>query len=145
MSSRDVVAMRPGLSSKGSSGTPGTLSMGTRKVPKIPSFFFVMTLKLPDVRFPVPIVIPLFVLEDLLESAAIAVNTFGFLQPLARRKMQCSTMRYKGFSGWDGELDIKAVLDATSMLIKGLRSCGRFTLLEVSEGSQGVSVTVRLV
>lgn len=145
MSSRDVVAMRAGLSSKGSSGTPGTRSMRKRRVPNIPSFFFVMTLKLPGVRFPIPVVIPLFVLEDLLESAAIAVNTFGFIHPLSRRKIQCSTMRYKGFSGWDEELDIKTVLDVTSKLIKGLRSCGRFTLLEVSDGSQSLSVTVRLV
>jgi hypothetical protein len=93
--------MRAGLSSKGSSGTPGTRSMRKRRVPNIPSFFFVMTLKLPGVRFPIPVVIPLFVLEDLLESAAIAVNTFGFIHPLSRRKIQCSTMRYKGFSGWD--------------------------------------------
>lgn len=134
-----------GLSATGRSGTSGRFSVHTRRMPKIPSFFFVMTLKLPGVRLPVPIAIPLFVLEDLLESAAIAINTFGFLHPSLRRKIQCSAMQYKGFSGWNGELDIKAVLDVMSELIRGLRSCGRFTLLEVSEGSQGVSVTVRLV
>ncbi|NLB72937.1 MAG: hypothetical protein GX795_02755 [Firmicutes bacterium] len=131
MSSRDVVPMPTGLSSKGCL--------------KIPSFFFVLTLKLPGVRIPIPVVIPLFVLEDLVESAAIASYTLGFLHPSLRRKMQCSTIRYKGFSGWNGELDIKAVLDATSELIRQLRSCGRFTLLEVSAGSEGVGVTVRLV
>jgi hypothetical protein len=145
MSSRDVVAMVTGLSSKGRSATPGKHSMCTRRAPRIPSLFFVITLKLPGIRLPVPIVIPLFVLEDLLESVAIAINTFGFLHPLLRRNIESSVIRHEGFSGWSGDLDIKAVLDTAAELVRGLRAYGRFTLLEVSDGSQGFSVTVRLV
>ena len=41
---------------------------------RIPSFFLVVTLKLPGTRFPVPIVLPLFVLDDLLESVDVVMG-----------------------------------------------------------------------
>ena len=145
MSSRDVVVLLIGQTVAGGSGAPVGLRKRTRGAPRVPSFFLLLTLKLPDMRFYVPIVIPLFVLEDLLESASIAIGVLGFLFPSAKRKIQHSAKGCKGLSRWDEEFDIMAVSEVMSELVRKLRSYGRFTLLEVSDGSQGVSITLRLI
>ncbi|HPZ91530.1 MAG TPA: hypothetical protein PK192_00220 [Bacillota bacterium] len=117
---------------------------------RIPSFFLVVTLKLPGTRFPVPIVLPLFVLDDLLESVDVVMGIMSRVCPRLSKRIQCTTIRCsvsqdKSVLGLEGDLDIRSMLKACSELIKELRSYGRFTLVEVSSESEGVHVTVRLV
>ena len=145
MSSRDVVALLTRQTMAGRSGAPVGSGKRTRGAPRIPSFFLLLTLKLPDMRFCIPIAVPLFVLEDLLESASIAIGVLGFLFPSAKRRIQHSAKGCKGLSRWDEEFDIMAVSEVMSELVRKLRSYGRFTLLEVSDGSQGVAITLRLI
>lgn len=145
MLSRDVVALLTGLTLMGDSVTPAGPRRRTRRAPGVPSFFLLFTLKLPDMRFRVPILVPLFVLEDLLESAAIIISVFGFLFPSARRKIRLDTEQFKSSFHFSEELDMITALDLGSELVKELRSYGRFTLLEVSEGSQGMNLTLRFI
>ena len=102
-------------------------------------------MKLPHMRFTVPIVIPLFVLEDILESVSVVIRVVGFLLPSSRGKIERSIGELREFIPCNEELDITVLLDAGYELIRGLRSYGRFTLVEVSEGSSGVRIAVRFV
>ena len=146
MSNRDVIALLTRRTPAGDSKTSAGPVARKRKARRIPSFFLVLTLKLPEMRFCVPIVIPMFVVEDLLESVAIAVRVFSFLAPSLKRKMERYTERYKSMFYWNnGEPDVTAVFDFVSELVRELRSFGRFTLLEVSDRSEGLTITLRLI
>ena len=123
----------------------GTQARRLFHVPPVPSFFIIFTLKLPHMRFAVPIVIPLFILEDLLESTATAIRIVGFFVPSLRRKVKRSMRNLKDVFPCSEDFDITVALDVAFKLVRGLRSYGRFTLLEVSEGSSGVSIAVRFV
>lgn len=153
----------------------GTTAAGGRR--RFPSFFLMFTLRFPGWRGAVPIIFPLFVLEDLLESTGYLMSAFFFLCPTFAAKTQGSLCR----TGWsrmraavvpgarrpctdcsgadaanqNGEhgpnrerYSVKcgpAWLFALADLIRVLRYQGRFTLLEVAEGSSGIEISIRLV
>ncbi|MEW6228507.1 MAG: hypothetical protein AB1700_10575 [Bacillota bacterium] len=124
----------------------------------IPSFFLVATLKLPGMRWTIPVVLPLFVFEDLLESTGYLASVMFFLCPSLARKVGARTggMRIPYFEAevaGRGRGNIRqgnarllpSLLRGTADLVRTLRYCGRFTLVEIADGSSGTEITVRLV
>ncbi len=133
--------------------------MSSNRDARFPSFFLVVTFRLPGWRGAIPLAFPLFAVEDLLESAGYLASALFFVCPgLARRArvdlggrasacacapgVSTGNARAKergsiGFSlSW---------LFALARLVRTLRHQGRFTLVEVLEGSSGTEMAVRLV
>ncbi|MDI7247636.1 MAG: hypothetical protein QME92_09255 [Bacillota bacterium] len=167
-----ATAPRRGRTGPHAAGT--TAAAGWRR---FPSFFLTFTLRFPGWRGAVPIIFPLFVLEDLLESTGYLMSAFFFLYPALTGKTQVSLPR----TGWRGMRAAAAAdarrsctdgpradaanrkvehgpkrerysvkfgpswLFALADLVRALRYQGRFTLLEVSEGSSGIEISIRLV
>lgn len=143
---------------------------------RLPSFFLLVTLRFPGWRGVIPIIFPLFVLEDLLESAGYLMSVLFFLCPALCRKARmglgrgprglrgaaaaCGHCSYARGSCADasgprvehsrksGLFSIEARpswLFALARVVRTLRHQGRFTLVEVSEGSSGTEIAVRFV
>ncbi|NLG80614.1 MAG: hypothetical protein GX492_12470 [Firmicutes bacterium] len=143
---------------------------------RLPSFFLLVTLRFPGWRGTIPIVFPLFVLEDLLESAGYLMSVLFFLCPALSQKARVDlgkggrSLRGAAAEGghWSYGQDLCADtsgptlehgqkrerfsiefgpswLFALARIVRTLRYQGRFTLVEVSEGSSGTEIAVRLV
>lgn len=144
--------------------------------PRFPSCFLLMTLRFPGWHGAIPIVFPLFVLEDLLESAGYLMSVLSFLCPAVSRKARVDVERshravrdaaaaggHCSYAhGPCADASVPRVehgrkrerfpiefcpswLFALARVVRTLRYQGRFTLVEVSEGSSGTEIAVRLV
>lgn len=144
--------------------------------PRFPSCFLLMTLRFPAWRGAIPIVFPLFVLEDLLESAGYLMSVLFFLCPALPQKARVDLGKarhsLRGAAAEGGRCSYAQGLCADTLgptvehsqkrerfsiefgpswlfalarVVRTLRYQGRFTLVEVSEGSSGTEIAVRLV
>jgi len=71
---------------------------------RFPSFFLLATLKLPGWRWTLPVIFPLFVVEDLLESAGWLMSVVSRLSPISSAETRAHLGKDGGFSGdgWTG-------------------------------------------
>lgn len=145
--------------------------------PRFPSCFLLVTLRFPGWRGAIPIVFPLFVLEDLLESAGYLMSVLFFLCPALCRKARVDLGKgrhsLRGAAAAEGghcSYACDSCADASgprvehgrkrerfsiefgpswlfglARVVRTLRYQGGFTLVEVSEGSSGTEIAVRLV
>lgn len=95
--------------------------------------FLVIRVRPPDWKVGLLVPVPLFVLEEALEAAALLVSAWLCLG----RKQPRAAVRVFGI---EGSSSLKDVVHIPAAFIRGLRSQGKFTVAEVRDGSTHVSV-----
>lgn len=98
-----------------------------------PSFFLVCSVRLPEKRMRWFFPIPLFVLDDLLETVLSVWNLVSRFKP----ELHDVLNRHLP--------EIRAALHEVPQLISVLRTAGPFTMVEVAIPDEGVEVTVKLI
>ena len=98
-----------------------------------PSFFLVCSIRLPEKRMRWVFLIPLLVLDDLLQTGLSIWNLVCRFRPELHDVL-------------DRHLpEIRAALHEVPRMMSVLRSAGPFTMVEVAVPDEGVEVTVKFI